>query len=112
MNDDLVLAVNVLAYVLLATAAAWAVLSPAVDDGVVPKLGLILISLGFAGLAGILTDSGWCSDARLLGRAMLMVHGGIGLLLLGWLLRTRRSRNKRRRMTDWAHRARHGVDGG
>lgn len=99
--DDVLLMLNVVAFVLLSSAAAWAILDPAVNDGVVLKLGLICVSLGFAGLAATLLDAGWCADARKLGRSMLLVHVGTVTLLIGWMLRARKARHPHRRASDW-----------
>lgn len=97
MLDSILEDLNVLACVLLASGATWAVLSPTVKDGVVVKIGMILIALGFASTAVLLSeDRLWA-----LNRALALVHAGILVVGLGYALRTRGGRRKRRRSTDW-----------
>jgi len=85
----------------LAIIFGWAVLSPRVHDGVIIKAGLISMALGFAATAWALADGQSCDDLHVLGRAEMLIHGGLLVVMFGFALRTRGGREKRRRVTDW-----------
>ena len=96
--DRLLLIVNVAACLLLATAAAWAILSERVHDGVLIKLGLIGASLGFAAV-GLLLAAG--EGGQPLGRALGLLHAGLLLVAGGVLWRAWRCGHQLRRLSDW-----------
>ena len=75
--DDMIDLLNVVACMLLCLAALWAVLSPRVRDGIVIKLGLGLLALGFFGVGVTLAGD---LQAWVLGRALGLVH--LGLLIV------------------------------
>jgi hypothetical protein len=87
----------------LAAAATWACLSPRVHDGIVIKLGLIGLALGFAAYAWIVHDGIDAFDVVALTRAQLMINAGMVLVVLGWLRRGRPSRHHapERRASDF-----------
>ena len=107
--DAVIVTINVMMCLVLALAACWAVLSPAVDDGVLVKLGLIGISLGFFGAGMVLAATGDQPGMRGINRSLLLVHVGIIVVMLGYSVRARRHRTKRRRKTDWASLDEHGA---
>lgn len=98
MLDSVLAVLNAFACLVLSAAASWAVLSPAVRDGVVVKAGLISVALGFLACAVLIVDDRWWA----LNRALALVHGGGVTVLLGYATRVRGGRRKRRRVTDWA----------
>lgn len=89
---------NAVACLLLALLAAWAVISPRVRDGVVIKLGLILLAMGAAGLAVALATG---DPAYVVLRALVLHTVGLYLIAVGWLWRARRARAPCRRASDW-----------
>jgi hypothetical protein len=96
-SDSLILALNVGACLLLATLAAWAVLDERIHEGVIVRAGLILVALGFAGIAiALLHGSGVT-----LQRAMGLLHAGIIVVLLGREWRAHRRHKPMRRRSDW-----------
>lgn len=97
-SDNVILALNVGACLLLATLAAWAVLDERIHEGVIVRAGLILVSLGFAGIAVALLHG----DGLLtLQRAMGLLHAGIIVVLLGREWRAHRRHKPMRRRSDW-----------
>lgn len=100
--DTLVHWVNLVVCAVLALVLAVAVLSPRVRDGIVMKLGLMSMSLGFAITSFRLWDGWDCSDLQAEGRALAMIHIGVLLAALSYVLRSRNGRLKLRRRTDWA----------
>lgn len=82
----------------------WAVLSPHVHDGVVIKSGLILMALGFGGLAIRLLDPASAPAGQLadsLSRCLLLINAGAAVAFVGYRWRTRHKPRVRRRATDW-----------
>lgn len=98
-SDSVILALNVGACLLLATLAAWAVLDERIHEGVIVRAGLILVALGFAGIAIALLHGGSVT----LQRAMGLLHAGIIVVLLGreWRAHRRRRPMPMRRRSDW-----------
>lgn len=97
--DAIVLCINVAACLVLAVLASWAVMSPAVQDGVVIKVGLVLIALGFAATAAAMVDDRtWA-----LPRSLLLIHCGGLVAAFGYWWRSHRHRRRKRRRTDWMH---------
>lgn len=90
--------INAAASLALALLAAAAVISPRVRDGVVVKLGLILLALGAAGL-GIALATGGPMDVAL--RALGLQTAGLFVIVIGVLLRVWRPGPRRRRASDW-----------
>lgn len=97
---DVVLSlINAFACGLIALALIGAVLSPRVHDGVVIKLGLISMALGFGAIALRMADELLRGDG--IERALALINGGIAVVILGYLLRRARAGHPVRRMTDW-----------
>ncbi len=90
--------INAAASLVLALLAAAAVISPRVRDGVVVKLGLILLALGAAGL-GLALVTGGPMDVAL--RALGLQTAGLFVIVGGVLLRALRPGPRRRRASDW-----------
>jgi hypothetical protein len=90
--DSIWTQVNTVVCCLLALATSWACLSRRVHDGLVIKLGLILLALGFSGHAWITHDGIDAYDAVALTRAQLLINAGMALAVIGWLLRGRSGR--------------------
>lgn len=98
--DALVL-INALATLVIFTAVSWLVLSPAVRDGIVIKIGLVLVALSELGVAMLLVGDGWYLPRPLL-LCLAGIHVGAAVVALGYLLRQVRTRHPVRRSTDWA----------
>jgi hypothetical protein len=82
--------INLASSCALAALAAWAVLSPSVRDGVLVKLGLILLAMGH-GIAA-LHLAGGIDQADLMGlnRARFVSNLGLLVVVLGYGWRHRR----------------------
>lgn len=81
----------------LAALCGWAVMSRRVDDGIVIKLGLICMSLGFAASGVLGLES---RGAEPLSYAHALLHIGLLICVVGYLLRSHRPRLLKR-ATDW-----------
>ena len=68
---------NAAACALIAAALVLVVLLPSIRDGVVGKLGLIIMALGFAGLAVHLHDGLATADYAGVERALLLINTGL-----------------------------------
>jgi hypothetical protein len=90
--DSLVTLINTAVCCILAAAATWACLSPRVHDGIVIKLGLIGLALGFASHAWIVHDGIDAFDAVGLARAQLMINAGMLAVVVGVMRRARPGR--------------------
>ena len=99
--DTIVSYINGAASAFLAIAAAFAVLSPRVRDGVLAKLGLIAIAVGFGVAAVVLLADRGCEAAPSIGRAHLLVHVGVTVVVAAWVWRSRLHRQVRMRRSDW-----------
>ena len=97
-SDSLILALNVGACLLLALLAAWAVLDTSIHEGVIVRAGLILVSLGFTGIAIALLHG---NSLLTLQRAMGLLHAGIIVVLIGREWRAHRRHKPMRRRSDW-----------
>ena len=80
---------NAWATLLLACFCAWAIFSPRVRDGVVIKLGLILMAIGYLVTVAQLVDGMDCSDLHGLARSALLTRVGLLIVVAGWLWRHR-----------------------
>ena len=100
---DWITLINTAVCCVLAMAATWACLSPRVHDGIVIKLGLIGLALGFASHAWIVHDGIDYFDAVALARAQLLINAGMVVVIVGWLRRGRpgRPHGPERRASDF-----------
>lgn len=93
--------INTFTALFLAGACFWAVMSPRVRDGIVIKVGLILMAVGYMVIAHALTDGMDCSDVRGLARAALLTRVGLLIVLGGWYWRSTMRKRHLGRMSDW-----------
>ena len=100
--DTLLSFVNAGAFGLICLALLGAILSPRVHDGVVIKMGLICMAMGFGAVALQLWQG--IDEYSLLGleRALLLVNAGIAVVIVGYLWRKAKVCHPVRRSTDWA----------
>lgn len=87
--DQLIATANAFGSAGIAAAAAWAILSNRVRDGIIIKAGLILLALGCAVSAWHLFDGIDCSDLMALNRARLVTLCGMSVVAVGYWLRLR-----------------------
>lgn len=100
---DWITLINTAVCCVLAAAATWACLSPRVHDGIVIKIGLIGLALGFASHAWIVHDGIDTFDAIAMARAQLLINAGLAVVVVGWLRRGRPGRHHvpERRASDF-----------
>lgn len=96
--DKLLGVLNVMACGALAAAAGWAIMSTRVRDGVVIKLGLIGVVVGFAALGYSLAVY---APVFIIERCLATLHGGLLVVVAGWWMRGRRAPAPKRRKSDW-----------
>jgi hypothetical protein len=98
---EFISAVNAVVCLSMSFLSIFAILHPSVNDGIVIKFGLILLTVGFGTLAYKL--SGMCDlyDVQSLEKALLLVHTGAIVLVIGYLLRVLKAGHKMQRLTDW-----------
>ena len=94
--------INAAACGLITLALVGAILSPRVHDGVIVKVGLISMALGFGSIALRMFDGSVAGDAVGLVRSILLVNAGIAVAILGYLFRSKKARHPLLRTTDWA----------
>lgn len=94
--DFLLIWLNAAACGLISTALLGAILSPRVHDGVVIKIGLICMVIGFSTLSLRLLEG-----IEALARPLMLVNAGIAVVIIGYLLRKVRARHPVRRVSDW-----------
>jgi 1,4-dihydroxy-2-naphthoate octaprenyltransferase len=91
---------NCLASLVLSIATGWAVMSPRVKDGIVIKIGLVCLSVGFVGI--FFFHISRPDGPHPLASAQALVHLGVLICAAGYVLRTRRhSGVSKRRASDW-----------
>lgn len=91
---------NTFASLLMAAVCGWAIMSTRVRDGIVVKTGLGFLALGFFGAAA----TGLSRDPlQALVFARVLVHIGLLICVVGYLMRTRRKKTEQRRVSDWAN---------
>jgi len=99
--DLLIAVINALASGLIALGLLGAILSPKVHDGIVIKVGLISMMLGFGSIAMRLWDGFQGEDLVRIDRALLMICAGVAVVILGYLIRKSRNGHPLTRSTDW-----------
>lgn len=92
-------AFNAAAYLILAAAASWAVMSPRVHLNLLLHIGLVLVATGFLGDFLIVLSP--YPPERALACTSAVVHAGLLLCVLGYLRRQRCQRSHQRRASDW-----------
>lgn len=103
--DVVIALINGLSSGLIACGLIAAALSRRVHDGVVIKIGLCSMALGFVVLALHMAQVVAYPDfvnVRGLERAMLLINSGIAVVIIGYLFRRRFAGHSLRRITDWA----------
>lgn len=95
--DRLMSVINLAACGLLSAAALWAVLSPRVQDGIIIKLGLGMLSLGFAAVGMALAGD---RPMVAVERALAFVHLGLLLVAAGIAIRWHRT-GRVYRVDEW-----------
>ena len=86
----------------LAMVAGWAVMSPRVNDGIVIKIGLVFISIGFMASVLLALEP---QGERALATAHACVHAGMLICWVGYLWRKVYGKDRRyKRMSDWVSR--------
>lgn len=101
MNEFLAL-VNGGASGLISLALCYVVLNPKIHDGIVIKLGLISMALGFGSIGLRMLDPVLMNDAIGFGRSVLLINIGVVVIILGYVTRCGRCGHALRRLTDWA----------
>lgn len=96
--DAYLINLNAAACLALSLLVGWAVISPRVRDGVLIKLGLILVAVGAAGM-GLALATG--DPIYVVLRALGLHTAGLFVVALGLLWRARRPGAPRRRASDW-----------
>lgn len=96
--DTLIALVNALASGLIALTLVAAVLSARVHDGIVIKIGLIAMAIGFGSLALRMLDQSLYGIER----SLILINAGIAVVIIGYLWRKARRGHRLRRVTDWA----------
>jgi hypothetical protein len=82
--DQVLSLINLGSSCALAALAAWAIMSPVVRDGIIVKVGLILMTMGH-GIAALHLFNG-LAHADLLGlnRARFLINAGLLIVVLGY----------------------------
>jgi protein-S-isoprenylcysteine O-methyltransferase Ste14 len=98
---ELISIVNAVVCLSMFFVCVFAILHPSVNDGIVIKCGLILLTVGFGTVAYKL--SGMCDlyDIQSLERALLLVHIGAIVLVFGYVLRVIKAGHNLQRWSDW-----------
>ena len=100
---DLLLAwANGIVCALIACGLLAAILSPRVRDGVVIKVGLICMALGFGGIAVDMLEGLEDGNAVRLSRCIALVSAGVIIVAGGYLHRCARAGAPQRRVSDWS----------
>ena len=87
-------------------ALIWLILNPNVKDGVVIKIGLAAMVLGFGSLAlnlvALADSEPMFVQSAPWQRSILLISGGITTVIIGYLVRRLHAKHPVRRATDWA----------
>ena len=95
--------INAFACGVISLALIGAVLSPRVHDGVVIKVGLISMALGFGSIALILFEGITSEKVIVIERALLLINAGVTVVILGYLWRKAKLHHPVRRSTDFTN---------
>ncbi len=100
--DAMLAFINAAASGLIAIALIGAIVSTRVNDGVIVKVGLICMAMGFGSIAMRMFDGLTNSDAAGLAKSLVLVNTGVAVSILGYLWRKARAGHPVRRATDWS----------
>jgi hypothetical protein len=102
MNLDLLISlINAGTSLLISTTLVIAMLSKRVHDGIIIKIGLGSMALGFLVVAmHMLKITG--ADVQGLQRALLLINSGLAVVIFGYVHRVHGAGHAFRRITDWA----------
>ena len=99
--DTFIALINATSSTVIAVGLVAAVLSKRVHDGVIIKVGLCSMALGFIVVTLHTLEIG-ATDVQGLQRALLLINSGIAVVIIGYLFRYRMAGHALRRVTDWA----------
>jgi hypothetical protein len=102
MNLDLLISlINAGTSLLISATLVLAMLSQRVHDGIIIKIGLGSMALGFLVVAmHMLEITG--ADVQGLQRALLLINSGLAVVIVGYVYRVHGAGHAFRRITDWA----------
>lgn len=109
--DTLIAIINAGSSALIAVCLIWAVLDKRVLDGLVIKVGLCSMAMGFIVVSLHMLEIG-AADVRGLQRAMLLINSGIAVVILGYVFRHRSAGHALRRVSDWVETMHQGATDG
>lgn len=92
---------NAVVYALLSIACFGAVLHERVKDGLVMRVGLSFMALGFAGMAGRLYGGMHAGELRSLQNLMMCVNIGVCVTAVGFVYRFKTCQVTRERASDF-----------
>lgn len=98
--DVLVSIINAIASACIAATLIAAMLSKRIHDGVIVKVGLGCMALGFVVCTLHMLRIGM-TDIVGLERSMLFINSGIAVVIIGYVSRCRGAGHALRRLTDW-----------
>ncbi len=99
--DFFISLINAGTSLLISATLVIAILSKRVRDGIVIKIGLGSMALGFLVVAmHMLRIAG--ADVQGLQRALLLVNSGLAVVIIGYVYRVHGAGHAFRRITDWA----------
>lgn len=96
--DTALLLLNAASCAVITFALLAAILNPRVHDGIVIKVGLICMAMGFGSLALRFVDH----NVHGMERSLALVNAGITVVILGYLWRRASAGHQARRATDWS----------
>ena len=99
--DAAIALVNGAASGLIAIALILAVLSHRIHDGVVIKIGLICMVVGFGSIAMRMFDGLRETDAVGFAKPIALINAGVVVVIIGYLWRKARAGRPMRRASDW-----------
>lgn len=101
MVDEVIGWVNAICSAMIAIVLIAAVLNKRVFDGIVIKVGLCSMAIGF-GVAAVHMSRIAAADVTGIQRALLLINAGIAVVLFGYVFRHKHVGHALRRATDWA----------
>ena len=86
---------------LLCAACVYAVMSARVKDGLIVRLGLVVMALGFGAMSGRLATGMHTGEIDSFQRIMLFVHVGLSLCIIGVVWRVKTCKHAKDTASDW-----------